>query len=674
MSSNYRPQSKYGGYHDERENQKWWSGKDAARLVSNTKKDWDRRAAEDYDPWVRNDRGRGSGDRWYDSPQRSGGEAYGRAASYKSKGSEGPYRRSDQPADWETGSNTSKTSSRSTVKMPRHARGSVGRAQSEPDYEWIDPAGEDRGDGEERRSRATRKSGGGSSNRKDRDRKAGWNEKMADSGSDDPEGDRWAQSPEAPSGDQYKYGRDQREHWRNNWGQAPKRSEFMRAATEDTFLSTWYQNVSKALGSDFDPEAGHIPTFWGGAGAAEAIEGCFEEAAAQEKPDRLSYICSCCSETTPHKGDLAQMLVDLGEARQAMLDSPHLVPSCWTGKPPKDADIGDYPELAPCGWPTAVIQQITWRKFSPEAKSVRRAIEHEQVPDISTYRLGNWRHSYVSDFGPNDCLVGICRKCYEERMKPARPFTKNTWNKFAQNTRFSERDLKKSIYAMTLNEVRKNNPKAKLLNFQSADVNALAKEIAEKCKLEDLVALAQAADWSPRVADNMFMLYTCHVCRKACVNQGGWWVTSTKEGGKRCFRCPFCGAAYIYSIGAELRLVALNFFDTPSSAFIAYLGAIPQKLDNDLRYVKMALLYNKLGDRSLSHLVMVIDEMNVDAVQWFQKMKLGKIGVSCNVHDKLREEYRDGVESVLMTDHRLMCDVAGKEFSANWAGQGTLRF
>ena len=110
MSSNYRPQSKYGGYHDERENQKWWSGKDAARLVSNTKKDWDRRAAEDYDPWVRNDRGRGSGDRWYDSPLRSGEEAYGRAASYKSKGSEGPYRRSDQPADWETGSNTSKLS------------------------------------------------------------------------------------------------------------------------------------------------------------------------------------------------------------------------------------------------------------------------------------------------------------------------------------------------------------------------------------------------------------------------------------------------------------------------------------------------------------------------------------------------------------------------------------
>ena len=58
---------------------------------------------------------------------------------------------------------------------------------------------------------------------------------------------------------------------------------------------------------------------------------------------------------------------------------------------------------------------------------------------------------------------------------------------------------------------------------------------------------------------------------------------------------------------------------------------------------------------------MVIDEMNVDAVQWFQKMKLGQIGVSCNVHDKLREEYRDGVESVLMTDHRLMCDIAGKE-------------
>ena len=50
------------------------------------------------------------------------------------------------------------------------------------------------------------------------------------------------------------------------------------------------------------------------------------------------------------------------------------------------------------------------------------------------------------------------------------------------------------------------------------------------------MALAQASDWSPRVADNMFLLYTCPKCRKACVNQGGWWITYTGSG-RRSFRC-----------------------------------------------------------------------------------------------------------------------------------------
>jgi len=174
------------------------------------------------------------------------------------------------------------------------------------------------------------------------------------------------------------------------------------------------------------------------------------------------------------------------------------------------------------------------------------------------------------------------------------------------------------------------------------------------------VALAQASDWSPRVADNMFMLYTCHGCRKACVNQGGWWITYT-AGGKRGFRCPFCGILYHYGIGAALRVMALNFFDTPSSAFVCYLGAIEQKLDNDLRYMKMALLYNKLGDRNLSHLALVIEEMNIEADEWFKKMGLGKVGVSCNVYEKIADEYRADIETVLMTDPRLMCDLAGKE-------------
>ena len=127
------------------------------------------------------------------------------------------------------------------------------------------------------------------------------------------------------------------------------------------------------------------------------------------------------------------------------------------------------------------------------------------------------------------------------------------------------------------------------------------------------------------------------------------------EAGPRGF------AGFGYGEGYELRLLALSFFGTPSSAFTAYLGPIPTALDNDLRYIKMALLYNKLGDRTLAHLAFAIEEMNMDAIAWFQKMGLGKVGISCNVHAKIEEEGRSSFERVLMTDPRLMCDVAGKE-------------
>ena len=79
------------------------------------------------------------------------------------------------------------------------------------------------------------------------------------------------------------------------------------------------------------------------------------------------------------------------------------------------------------------------------------------------------------------------------------------------------------------------------------------------------------------------------------------------------------------------------------------------------RWIKMAMLYNKLGDRTLAHLAFAIEEMNLEAIAWFQRMGLGKVGVSCNVHQKIMDEGRGDFENVLMTDHRLMCDVAGKE-------------
>jgi len=119
---------------------------------------------------------------------------------------------------------------------------------------------------------------------------------------------------------------------------------------------------------------------------------------------------------------------------------------------------------------------------------------------------------------------------------------------------------------------------------------------------------------------------------------------------------------FIYGVGAELRLLALSFFGTASSAFCCYLGNIDPRLDNDLRFMKMALLYNKLGDRTLTHLALAIAEINISAIEWFKKMGLGKIGVSCNVHQVIEDEGRSHVETVLMTDRRLMCDIQGQEF------------
>ena len=52
----------------------------------------------------------------------------------------------------------------------------------------------------------------------------------------------------------------------------------------------------------------------------------------------------------------------------------------------------------------------------------------------------------------------------------------------------------------------------------------------------------------------------------------------------------------------------------------------------------------------------------MEAIGWFKKMGLGKVGVSCNVHEILAKLDRTEVERVLMTDNRLMCDLPGKEF------------
>ena len=202
------------------------------------------------------------------------------------------------------------------------------------------------------------------------------------------------------------------------------------------------------------------------------------------------------------------------------------------------------------------------------------------------------------------------------------------WNTFAQRTRYSEKCLRKSAFRELIKLAKEASPDGKVSKFHRIELRKIAKDIATRCQGEDLVALAHAADWAPRVADNIFLLYTCPRCRKACVNQGGWWITYTL-GGKRSFRCPFCGDPFSYGEGYGLRLLALSFFGTPSSAFTCYLGPIPTQLDNDLRYIKMAMLYNKLGDRTLAHLALAIEEMNLDAIEWFRKMGLGKVDLRC---------------------------------------------
>ena len=628
---------------------KWWGSKDAQGLVRNTaraakEKDMDewtqRYGSQSRDPWE-NDGYRRSGsggwgsggtaasaDRWGDAWKDNG---YGRASTYKDNFRRGPYPRSEDDSE----SVTSKRSSRSTIKVPRGSGSNKrGGASSEASWCFTGSAEDGHGDGKDCRSRVAGGAGDGS----DSD-------------------DQWAPSPEASEGRP-----NANDYWNVKWTQGARRSRFMEEATEGTFLGRWYESIRDALGQDFDPNAGYIPTYWGGAGAAGAIETCRREAnEAELAPPQLDYVCSCCGRAKEHKSDLAQMMISTTEAQQLCRDSPMLVPFGWPGHPNllRDA-IETRPELAPCGWPRKIIREIVWSPFEPEAFSVKRAIRGEELPNIGHSKLGSWRLSYVSDMGTDNCLIGVCQECFEMKMPPPEPFTSNTWNKFSQRTRYSEKDLKNSIFTMLLQQARKENPGKKFNRKQNKDIRTIAKEIANACRGEDLVALAHASDWSPRVADNMFLLYTCPVCRKACVNQGGWWITYT-ESGRRCFRCPFCAEPFAYGDGYALRLLALSFFGTPSSAFTCYLGSIPTALDNDLRYVKMALLYNKLGDRSLTHLAMVIEEMNFEAISWFEKMGLGKVGVSCDVHRKIADEGREGIETVLMTDHRLMCDVAGKE-------------
>ena len=591
----------------------------------------------------------GQGSSW-SSGTWKGDDSYGRAPTYKAARSQEPYVQSDR--DWDMRSETSKRSNRSTVKTPRSHKASSG-ASSETSFAMVSSGGDGYGDGNRRRSRGANNAGGGSSNdHVHRDVDIDFSE-----AEDVGRGDGGADNLGPPRSDGSE-GRSRHDHWNVRWDRTPQYPTAFQAA-DDGFIGKWYSEIKDALGGiDFDPNHGYIQTYAGGAGAAGAIRSCLAEA--QAPSPKLDYVCSCCAKVTPRKGELAQMLASIPEIQQVATNCSSEMPPNWNGPPKSMEEIADRPELAACGWPRFLLPRVSWTKFAPEAISIDRAIEGRELPSFGSYKLGEWRHSYQSKRSRHDCLISVCLECYMKKEGPEREFTGNTWNTFCQQTRYSEKDLRKSIFGKMIRQMRKEAPGQTIPRSVKMDLNKLAKEIAEKCRGEDLVALAHASDWSPRVAENVFLLYTCVACRKACVNQGGWWLTYTGSG-RRTFRCPFCGEPFAYGEGADLRLLALSFFGTPSSAFTCYLGSIPTPLDNDLRYLKMAMLYNKLGDRTLAHLAFAIEEMNLEAIAWFQRMGLGKVGVSCNVHQKIMDEGRGDFENVLMTDHRLMCDVAGKE-------------
>ena len=411
------------------ENRRWWNSRDGVRMQQNTWKaereeyfrqaakereekwsEWEARyGGDEEDPWEphtwRDSRASSNpgsasakdpsqvwADAWDDNAIYSRyecnlGSPYGTRPNYKGRRESGPYRRSDD--GWEVRSDVSKRSSRSLVKVPRGARsggGSGSGARSEASYHVVEPMDLDGGygKGEDGRSRTAGNVGGDA-----------WKEEDEEMNVSDAEGAR-ALSLGRADGREDLIRKDAGEHWNVQWDRHARRSRFMEEGAKDTFLDNWYEEHVASLGHDFDPQGGEIPKFYGAAGSAGAIRSCNEEAAMSTAfPSSLEYVCCCCGVRSPHKADLAQMLISLEETRKKAAERPELMPPWWSNPDRLPDKVENLPELAVIGWPRAVLAEVNWIPFAPEAFSVKRALNGEKLPPICESKLGTWRQFWA---------------------------------------------------------------------------------------------------------------------------------------------------------------------------------------------------------------------------------------------------------------------------------------